>query len=111
MNFDAVKKAIEAMMDGDSAPFIALCSKDIYWESIHKSSVGGKVKNHAEVVLMLGGLKWAHDPQVTCLIDTAEVIAFTHLHESDPTTTYLCNAHIQNGKIAKYFYAKVVNAN
>ena len=61
MNFETIKDAFIKHYEGDLQSFIELFSKDLHCESIHKSSMGTKVKNYDYGLPGSGILIWHVD--------------------------------------------------
>ncbi len=106
MNYEIIKDAFIKFYGGDLQPFFKLFSEDLHCESIHKSSMGNKVKNYDEFVNMINDVKWASEPVIKCLLETPDVVVKT-VEGVDPNFTYLEIDHIQDGKIVKHIYGKV----
>ena len=106
MNFETIKEAFTKHYEGDLKSFIEFFSEDLHCESIHKSSMGSKVKNYIEFVNMVKHVKWASEPIIQCLLETPNTIIKT-VDGFYPNFTYLEIDHIQDGKIIKYIYGKV----
>ena len=106
MNFKTIKDAFIKHYEGDLQSFIELFSEDLHCESIHKSSMGNKVKNYDEFVNMVKDVEWASEPIIQCLLETPNIVVKT-VDGFDPNFTYLEIDHIQDGKIIKHIYGKV----
>ena len=98
MNFETIKEAFIKHYEGDLQSFIELFSENLHCESIHKSSMGNKVKNYDEFVSMVKDVKWVSQPIIQCVLETPNTVVKT-VDGFDPNFTYLEIDHIQDGKI------------
>ena len=105
MTFEDVKNALEDLFDGKAETWRDLCTDDVHFESIHKSSSGNSVKNKEEMYAMHLEVGEC-DADVRCLVETETVISVTHAVPESDDLIYINVCHIEGGKIKACYYAK-----